>query len=102
MTVCACPTCGAPLPDVPVEAMRAALTRSQAVILDAVIRTPGLSVERVADALYGADPNGGPENAAGVVRQQVCKANVRLARMGWRITGKDGGQGYRLVRVAAR
>lgn len=96
---CACPHCGAPMPDVPLEAMLSACTPGQRRILDLVARRPGLSGNEVADVVYQDDPDGGPLYARGTIAVQVKNLNKRILPLGWRVEGRAGFHGYRLERL---
>lgn len=80
----ACPTCGAPLADVRVErdlppALRALLSE---------IRRAGelgITTRKLADRLWAADPNGGPDDAEKAVRARVARLNPILARHNLRV-----------------
>ncbi len=109
MTTRCCPTCGHDLPGglVPVEALvDAALSSQQRAIVEVLVgaypRT--VSMEKLVDALWGDDPNGGPDNPRRVVHAQVCHIRRILAASGWTIPNLLGGWGnrngrYRLERL---
>lgn len=52
----------------------------------------------IVDALYGDDPEGGPEDTRGCIEKFLCDARRKLAPMGCRIE-TNWGRGYRLVRL---
>lgn len=98
---CACPTCGAPMPDVPVEALAAAATPIGARIVRAVARRPGIGAEDLASAVYADDPDGGPDWGESVVRTVICRMNKRWSGMGYRVVaGRGSIHGYHLRRVS--
>lgn len=73
------------------------------IVLDVLVRNAGTFVptERIASQLYSDDPDGGPDDAEGLVHNHVCliRKNV-LAEHGWTITASRG-EGYRLERLPA-
>lgn len=109
MTARCCPTCGHDLPDglVPVEALiDAALTPQQLIMIDVMIRAypRPVTVAALIGALWGDDPNGGPENARAVLQVQITHVRKIIRGHGWTIPTNTSGNGvhhgsrYRLVR----
>ena len=79
----------------------ALFTLQQKLILDQLRHTRGspIPVERLIEALYGARYDGGPDNAAAVVRVQILRLRSRLAERGVSILtigGAHASQGYML------
>lgn len=109
MTARCCPTCGQELPTglVPVEALaEAVLTTQQEKIVAELIRAYPRSVRTnlLIDALWGADPNGGPEKARYVVHVQISHIRKAIGHHGWTISKQIAGAGnkngrYRLERL---
>lgn len=79
-----------------------ALPRRMRVIFAILLRAGGqfVTAERIADALYCDDPDGGPLDAAGNVHTYVWHMRRRIAGTGWRISSSRF-DGYRLVRHGA-
>lgn len=70
-------------------------------IIEIVSRRPGLDMHRLADLVYADDINGGPDDAAMVVRVTIAHMNKQLRRQGWRIAAdRCGYGGYRLSRIS--
>lgn len=80
----ACPTCGAPLADVQVERD---LPPGLRALLGEIRRAGelGITTRRLADRLWAADPNGGPDDAEKAVRARVARLNPMLARHNLRV-----------------
>lgn len=57
-----------------------------------------VTTREIVDALYGDDPDGGPEYTHGCVEKFLCDARRKLAPMGCGIRAAWG-RGYRLVRL---
>lgn len=75
-----------------------ALAPQQAILLDALLgRERLIGYRALAEALWGADPEGGPLDAEGHIRAAISKLKRRIAAAGvpWRIENVYG-VGYRL------
>lgn len=61
-------------------------------LLEVLASQPGkwVTTTRIIDALYGDDPNGGPDNANLTIRVLVHTARPRLQAMGWDIESIRG------------
>lgn len=110
MAPCPCPTCGQPMnaPRVPLEALRLVefgkrKRRLVAALADAYPRA--VNGAALLDAVYGDDPNGGPEAADMALRVLVSQLRKKLVPMGWTIphqpAGPAGLQERRLVALEA-
>lgn len=108
MTGRCCPTCGQALPTgtVPIEALldiRAEGTMLK--IIEELIRAypRRVSIANIVDALYGDDPNGGPDDPRAVIRVLISRLRPILAGYGWTIPKNTSGFGahshYRLERL---
>lgn len=76
------------------------LHRCEAVLLRELVCYGGqVARERLIDALYGADPEGGPLDACRNIRVYLFRLRAKM-RPEWRIDAAWG-QGYRLARRAA-
>jgi hypothetical protein len=71
--------------------------RVKARIWDVVQRRPGISAEELVDAVYGADPNGGPDSGRKAIHVHVNHMNRRLMREGMSIKGHVT-YGYKILR----
>lgn len=79
-----CPTCGsATTPD----SVQAELPPGLVELLNELRRAgrAGITTRRLADRLWAADPNGGPDDAEKAVRARVARLNPILARHGLRV-----------------
>lgn len=99
--VCKC--CGQTLPDLSLpDGLK--LSGKRKLLFTAVNRAGqhGITTSRLFDALYGDDPNGGPNTGTRIISTQVFFVNKRLKDMGWRIKGGHTGHGvetvYKLVK----
>ncbi|MGS1093096.1 helix-turn-helix domain-containing protein [Aquamicrobium terrae] len=100
-----CPCCGQPMHAgrAPIEALEAApLTPSERLIVQALARIypRGTTKAHLVDALYAADPNGGPETASMVIGVHLAHLRKSLLAYGWTIPRCSAGRGaqsrYRL------
>ena len=96
MTGCPCPTCGQPMntPRMPLQALRLVefgkrKRRLVAALADAYPRA--VNGAALIDAVYGDDPNGGPEAAELVLTALVSQLRGKLAPMGWTIPHQPAG-----------
>jgi len=83
-----CPCCGTPVRGLSAFALKGlSLTPSQRTVLNTLVgRFPSaIHVETIAAALWGDNPNGGPETAENVIRVYICALNKKLAKSGYRI-----------------
>ena len=84
-----CPCCERPLDNqLPVTALKdIPCSRSRGRVLDALIRAypRPVAMDVLIDAAYGDDPDGGPLNAAGGVRNLVYGLRNKMAEYGWQI-----------------
>lgn len=98
-----CPCCGSDLPSrAPLESairrmgpVSAALVRALAGRVGAWVRTDDLF-----EMIWSDDADGGPINTRACISQAKRRANVELARAGWRIEARQW-SGYRLTQGAA-
>lgn len=62
-----------------------------------------VSMGNLIDALYGNDPNGGPDDPEQVIRIRICSLRPQLEQYGWAIPLSTGGPGnygrYRLAPI---
>jgi hypothetical protein len=89
-----CPTCGQELPKIGLpEGLT--LNNGDYVIYNAVQRAGknGLSSTRLVDILYGADPDGGPQDASSVARKRICDLNRKLRPFKQRLLAPRGAGG---------
>lgn len=101
MSADVCPCCGRP--DIKVEEktmVEAKLTPKERVLFSTIARRRGdeTTLSAIFDALWGDDPNGGPDHAENVIRQFVMRSRAKLAPFGFGIETVHG-IGYRLVTV---
>lgn len=90
----ACPCCGRPLDGDPVVAAYA--TGSNVMVRVArALRDGPLAMKPLAAAVYGDDPDGGPEWAAGSIRTTIARSADAFAARGWRIACVGRGRGAR-------
>lgn len=88
------------------ELANAPLSRGQKNIVDALaaIYPRRMHIFDLVNHVYALDPNGGPDNAMGSVRTQICNIRKRLPMFGWTIPKTFDVQGqhgwYRLEPVA--
>jgi hypothetical protein len=68
------------------------LTPQQTRLLEPLRKGHPVPVERLVAVLYADRPDGGPDDAIGVVQVQICKLRARLAPHGVTIVtvGRDG------------
>lgn len=68
-------------------------------VIRAVIRRPGMSGLQLADAVYGGDPNGGPDHGILTLRVTICRENKKLRRLGMNVGTRAMGarSGYYLM-----
>ncbi|MFC3208124.1 helix-turn-helix domain-containing protein [Aquamicrobium soli] len=102
-----CPTCGHELAVMPLAGVSEIPLEGQArAIADLLAKAYPKSVSRTAiwDALYGDDPNGGPDNPDAVINVRIYRLRKQLAPYGWTVPKASPGRGnhgrYRLVRLA--
>lgn len=102
-----CPTCGHLLSAIPVAGVSEVPLEGQArKIVELLAKAYPKSVSRTAiwDALYGDDPNGGPDNPDAVINVRIYRLRRQLAPYGWTIPRASTGRGnhgrYRLAPVA--
>ncbi len=95
---CACPTCGAPLPDVPVDAVCLALPPIAAMAVRVIARRPGVTGWEIAREIYARVPDGGPHYAPQVISIALRKARPTLAAWGLRVTARTW-RGHRLEKL---
>lgn len=71
------------------------------IILEAVSKASprGILGSRLVDKLYADREDGGPENALGVVHQQVLRLNKTLKQDGLAVRAGRWSDGYRLLRL---
>lgn len=58
-----------------------------------------ISKAELIDALYGDDPDGGPDFADSVVKVHICRLRRKLAPYGWKID-TEYNRGYALQEAA--
>lgn len=98
----ACPCCGRVVeaPDVEIIIENCRVPNQEARILRALWRAKGfpVSTERLFDAMYADDPNGGPGRAAmyAALRVAVCRLRQRVAVAGVQVKHAHYHRGYQL------
>lgn len=99
----ACPCCSQAVAAAPIEVITARrnLTSLQAEILRAVWNGKGMPVptERIFDAMYADDPDGGPEAARmyATFKVSLVHLRARLEGSGVAVESVGNRRGYRLV-----
>jgi len=109
MTSLHCPTCGHDLDAPPsVASLASARLRPQdRKIVDALSRAYPRAVRTSAlvDALYGDDPNGGPEDPSQVIAVRIYTLRRLLPQFGWTVPNAKVGRGnygeYRLEKIGS-
>ena len=85
------------------KGMEINLCPNEAGVLLAAMFAPGIvRVGEIIDALWGDDPEGGPDSAEKAVHVYVCRLNQVLRGFGWEIRGRQTGGGYRLERFSGK
>lgn len=98
-----CPVCGQSMhaAHAPLESLSGApLSRRERQIVDALTRVypRTMGVWQLVDAVYGADPNGGPNNSSNVIAHFVSRLRRRLPAYGWTIPVCRPGHGQYTLR----
>lgn len=94
-----CPICGAEIGGaVPIGVAAETFPKTMRRIVFALAGGARLSRDRLADAVYWDDEDGGPLSAASVVSVTISNHREDLARLGWRIVASQG-TGYWLEPV---
>lgn len=80
-----CPSCGRPFVDgwtIEEQIVATGLTPIEAEIVRVLARSKGhwITCDRIADFVYAADPNGGPENGANCIASHLWKIRKKLTR----------------------
>jgi hypothetical protein len=88
-----CPTCGHPIIDDGLN-----LTRIQKRIFEVIKRHGRADAEILRTAIWGSDPNGGPEG--NVLAQHIHLLNKRIRDQGIAIRKRGYGSPYRIVQIA--
>lgn len=105
MTGMCCASCGRPIEaprfDAESVALRLRLSPKETTLLTTISRRPGRVTLRreILHALYGDDPDGGPDSASNCVTRFAMNINKRLAGEGYRIR-TVWGQGYTLEQLS--
>lgn len=96
-----CSLCGRPILVLDPNAMT--IQRRQKQVLEMLLRSPGRFVakSRIIDAIYGDDPDGGPDDAEGSVQAHISKLRRLLKPLGYSIESARF-DGYRLQRTQER
>lgn len=103
-----CPCCGGTLGNSSVRVNMLAelpLTGTERVLVKRLIKQYplGVSKEALFNAVYGLDPDGGPEGGVKVISVFVCHLRSKLNRYGWDIPRNGSGSGnmgiYRLAPI---
>ncbi|WP_428029789.1 helix-turn-helix domain-containing protein [Ancylobacter sp.] len=101
---CTCPTCGQPMrAGTDVKALtglaRGPVSRA---ILDTLVESYPASIEgrRLAEAVWGDDPDGGPNWPAGSLFILMRRLRLKLGPLGWTITSTGPGRGGASFRLA--
>lgn len=102
-----CPCCGNAIEKFSLETLsEAALQPQEKTIVDTLAKAYPRKVSRFAlvDALYGADPNGGPERPDVVLQVRISNLRKKLRPLGWNVSsavdGPGSHAGYRLEPAA--
>ena len=101
MSAALCPCCHRPLVSAFEQiADDAKLSMKERELFLAVSNGFGASVLRdvVINAMYGLDPNGGPDDPRAVIAVHMAKANAKIAPFGYRIFSRKT-VGYRLATI---
>lgn len=103
--VCACCGYSADKKDPTEISLAIELTRLERSVFDLLASRFGRQVTRtfILDAMYGDDPNGGPENATNVLHVVKCRLRKKIAPYGLDIITQQGrwANGIRMVWAAA-
>ena len=100
-----CPCCQQPVnaDKISADALREApMERRMRDLLDALVRAypRSVTIDHLADCLYAADPNGGPDNPGNSIRVYISRLRKILPQYGWTIPSNRSGFGahsrYRL------
>lgn len=95
-----CPCCGAPMSDkIAIEALEfIPVPKMERELLEYLIRRHPrrVSIDQIIEHTYGADPNGGPTDAANVISVRLTNLRRRLATYGWTISSGRGSAGQRI------
>lgn len=108
MTI-ACPVCEREMDGPPdVKALGyAQLAPQERTVLNALIKAypRAIRIESIISALYGNDPNGGPDDPNQVIRVRIMQLRRLLPHYGWNIPKSGAGRGhygeYRLEKLRA-
>ena len=99
-----CPCCRSEIATPPdVSALREIASRPQVVAIAELLvhwYPRSVRIHLMVDHLYGASPDGGPDDALGVVAVNVSRARKAFKPLGWNIK-RNGGAGYRLEKIDA-
>ena len=97
-----CPCCGGVIARDPLAGLRDELTPMQRRIYDAVHARAKTKAQLI-DALWGDDPNGGPDDAGNVLGVHLFKLNQRLSDRGFGLrVGKGRRESfYRLLPLSS-
>lgn len=57
----------------------------------------GIQTDRLIDKIYGADPNGGPEDARKTIHVRICQVNKKLRQRGWHIHARGDHHGIYVI-----
>lgn len=75
----------------------AKLSINETAVFNIVVKEPGLSLWDIAERFYVDRTDGGPDRANVVVSNYIVRANNKLRRRCWQISGRPHGKGYKLV-----
>jgi hypothetical protein len=95
-----CPCCKREIENEPVNVIEiASLTGMERSIAEVVLSAPGISGSQIAERIYHKRMDGGPLHAVSSISRYVSRANNKLVLHGWKMSGRDGMNGYRFIQV---